>query len=57
VTPDWPRFVGVFVGLLVVVVAAVAAVSPSDPATWLRGLAPGVVAALVVAYLVAVGGD
>jgi hypothetical protein len=57
VTPDWPRFFGVFAGLFVVVVAAVAVVSPPDPYTWLRGLLPGVVAALVVAYLVAVGGD
>ncbi|WP_157573434.1 hypothetical protein [Haloplanus natans] len=56
-TPDWSRFFGVLVGLLVVVVAVVAVVSPSDPATWLRGLAPGVVVALVVAYLVAIGGE
>lgn len=56
-TPDWSRFFGVLAGLLLVVVAAVAVVSPSDPATWLRGLAPGVAAAVVVAYLVAVGGE
>jgi peptidoglycan/LPS O-acetylase OafA/YrhL len=57
VTPDWFRFLGVFLGLLVVVVAVVAATSPPDPYTQLRGIVPGVVVALVVAYLVAIGGE
>jgi Mn2+/Fe2+ NRAMP family transporter len=56
VTPDWVRFVGVLVVLLLVVFAVVAAVSPPDPFTLLRGVLPGVVAALLVAYLVAIGG-
>jgi Sec-independent protein secretion pathway component TatC len=55
VTPDWSRFLGVFVGLLVVVFVVVALSSPPDPFTQLRGLVPGVVVALVVAYLVAIG--
>ena len=56
-TPDSFRFLGVFLGLLVVVVAVVAATSPPDPYTQLRGIVPGVVVALVVAYLVAIGGE
>jgi hypothetical protein len=57
VTPDWVRFLGVFLGLLVVVFAVVALSSPPDPSTQLGSLGPGVVVALVVAYLVAVGGE
>ena len=56
-TPDWSRFVGVFLGLLVVVFVVVSLSSPPDLYTQLRGLVPGAVVALVVAYLVAVGGD
>jgi Mn2+/Fe2+ NRAMP family transporter len=56
VKPDWVRFVGVLVVLLLVVFAVVAAVSPPDPCTLLRGVLPGVDAALLVAYLVAIGG-
>lgn len=56
-TPDWSRFVGVFLGLLVVVVVVVFLSSPPDPYTQLRGIVPGVVVALVVAYLVALGGE
>jgi HAD superfamily hydrolase (TIGR01548 family) len=57
VTPDWSRFAAVAAVLLVVVVAVVAATTPPDPSTQLRGVVPGIVAALVVAYLVAVGGE
>jgi len=57
VTPDWSRFLGVFLGLLLVVFVVVALTSPPDPFTQLRGVVPGVVVALVVAYLVAVGGE
>jgi Sec-independent protein secretion pathway component TatC len=57
VTPDWTRFAAVFGALLVVVFVVVAVVSPPDPYTQLRGVLPGVVAALVVAYLVAIGGE
>jgi hypothetical protein len=54
---DRPRFVGVFLALLVVVVVVTVAAAPPDPATQLRGIAPGAVVALVVAFLVAVGSD
>jgi hypothetical protein len=54
---DRPRFVGVFLALLAVVVAVTVAAAPPDPATQLRGIVPGAVVALVVAFLVAVGGD
>jgi len=57
VTPDWPRFLAVFAVLVVVVFVVGAAVSPPDPYTQLRAVVPGVVVALVVAYLVAVGGE
>ena len=55
-TPDWSRFLGVFLGLLVVVFVVVFLSSPPDPYTQLRGIVPGVVVAAVVAYLVAIGG-
>jgi len=55
VTPDWSRFLGVFLGLLVVVFVVVSLSSPPDPFTQLRGLVPGVVVSVVVAYLVAIG--
>jgi Sec-independent protein secretion pathway component TatC len=56
VTPDWSRFLGVFLGLAVVVFVVGAVASPPDPYTQLRAVVPGVVVALVVAYLVAIGG-
>lgn len=56
-TPDWSRFLGVFLGLVVVVFVVGAVVSPADPYTQLRAVVPGVVVALVVAYLVSVGGE
>jgi hypothetical protein len=57
VTPDWSRFLGVFLGLLIVVFVVVSLSSPPDPSTQLRGFVPGAVVALVVAYLVALGGE
>ncbi|RMB23910.1 DUF7534 family protein [Haloplanus aerogenes] len=56
-SPDWPRFLAVFAVLLVVVFVVGAVVSPPDPYTQLRAVGPGVVVALVVAYLVAIGGE
>ncbi|WP_251341591.1 hypothetical protein [Haloplanus halophilus] len=54
---DRSLFAGVFLALLVVVVVATAAVAPPDPYTQLRGIVPGAVVALLVALLVAVGGE
>ena len=56
-TPDWPRFGAVAAVLVLVVVVVVALTGPLDPSTQLRGILPGVAVALVVAYLVAIGGE
>lgn len=56
-TPDWSRFLPVAAVLVAVVVAVVGLSSPPDPYTQLRGIVPGVVVALAVAYLVAVTGE
>ncbi|WP_251329372.1 hypothetical protein [Haloplanus pelagicus] len=55
--PDPFRFVAVAAALVAVVVVVVALTSPPDPYTLLRGFLPGAVVAIVVAYLVAVGGE
>jgi len=55
VTPDRSRFAAVAAVLVAVVLVVVAATTPPDPYTQLRAAVPGVVVALVVAYLVAVG--
>ncbi|WP_157969255.1 hypothetical protein [Haloplanus rubicundus] len=56
-TPDWSRFGAVAAVLVLVVVVVVAVTSPPDPYTQLRGILPGVLVALAVAYLVAIGGE
>jgi Sec-independent protein secretion pathway component TatC len=55
VTPDWSQFAAVAAVLVGVVLVVGAVVAPPDPYTQLRTVVPGVVVALVVAYLVAVG--
>jgi predicted branched-subunit amino acid permease len=57
VTPDWSRFATVAAVLVAAVIVVVALTTPPDPYTQLRATVPGVVVALVVAYLVAVGGE
>jgi hypothetical protein len=54
---DWSQFGAVAAVLVLVVFVVVAASAPPDPYTQLRGVVPGVVVALAVAYLVAVGGE
>ena len=56
-TLDSSRFLAVAAVLVVVVVVVVVATVPPDPYTQLRGVVPGVVAALLVAYLVSIGGE
>jgi hypothetical protein len=57
VTLDTSRFAGIAAVLVGVVVVVVAATTPPDPATQVRAVVPGVVVALLVAYLVAIGGE
>jgi ABC-type transport system involved in cytochrome c biogenesis permease component len=54
---DRRRFAGVFVALFVVVVVVAAGLGPPDSSVGLRTVAPGVVVALVLALLVAAGGE
>jgi hypothetical protein len=56
VRPDPLQF-GLVAGALVVVVVAVVATGSPDPSARLRGVVPGVVVALIVAYLVGVSGE
>ncbi|WP_299333629.1 hypothetical protein [Haloplanus sp.] len=56
-TPDRRRFALTAAALVTVVVAVVVATTQPDLDTRMRAAAPGVAVALLVAYLVAVGGE
>jgi hypothetical protein len=55
VTPNWSRFAAVAAVLVAVVLVVVAVTTPPDPYTQLRAAGPGVVVAVIVAYLAVVG--